>query len=61
VDQFVESSGISPMNHLKGTVTILAVGSVVQGGNTTISGYTIVEAESLEASLAMVKTCPFYT
>ena len=60
--QWIKSLGnaaVSPMNPLKSTVMIDSDGTVSQGGSTTMSGYTIVEAESMEAALEMAKTCPF--
>ncbi|MBU2864129.1 YciI family protein [Reinekea forsetii] len=62
--QWIQSLGdaaVSPMNPLKGTVTVNPDGSVSQGGSSQMSGYTIVEAESMEAALDMAKTCPFLT
>ncbi len=52
-------AAISPANPLKHTKTINADGSVADGGSTSISGFTIIEAESMEAALAMAKSCPF--
>lgn len=60
--EWIKSLGdaaISPMNPLKGTVMVASDGTVSQGGSTTMSGYTIVEAESMDAALEMAKTCPF--
>lgn len=50
---------VSPANPLKGTSTVNADGSVSAGSTTTMSGFTIVEAESMEAALEMAKSCPF--
>lgn len=50
---------VSPANPLKATHTIKADGSVSAGGNTGMSGYTIIEADSIEAALTMAKACPF--
>ena len=52
-------SAVSPANPLKDTNTVNPDGSVSAGGGTTMSGFTIVEAESMEAALAMAKACPF--
>jgi hypothetical protein len=52
-------AAISPANPLGSTSTVHPDGSVTAGGTTTMSGYTIVEADSLDAALAMAKTCPF--
>ncbi|NKB37471.1 MAG: hypothetical protein GKR93_09930 [Gammaproteobacteria bacterium] len=50
---------VSPANPLKDTTTINPDGSVSAGGTTSMSGYTIIEAESLDTALAMAKSCPF--
>ena len=47
------------MNPLKNTNTVNSDGTVITGSTTTMSGYTIIEAESIEAVLGMAKTCPF--
>ena len=52
-------SALSPANPLKNTTTVNPDGTVSTGGATTMSGYTIVEADTMEAALAMAKTCPF--
>lgn len=52
-------SAISPMNPLTGTSTVNPDGTVTTGSNTTMSGYTIVETQSMEAALEMAKACPF--
>lgn len=53
------SSVVSPANPLKGTTTVNPDGSVTMGSTTTMSGYTVVEADSMEAALEMAKACPF--
>lgn len=50
---------VSPANPLKGTCIIAPDGSVKQGGITSMSGFTIIEAESIESALSMAKSCPF--
>jgi hypothetical protein len=52
-------AAVSPANPLKDTRTVSPDGSVAAGGGTGISGYTIVEAASMEDALAMAKACPF--
>ena len=52
-------AAVSPANPLKGTSTVNPDGSVSDGGKTTISGFTIVEADSMDAALSMAKRCPF--
>lgn len=52
-------SAVSPANPLKGTSTVGPDGTVSAGGTTTMSGYTIIEADSMEGALTMAKACPF--
>ena len=52
-------SAVSPANPLKNTNTINSDGSVTAGSTTSMSGYTIVEADSIDAALDMAKGCPF--
>ena len=52
-------SVISPANPFRTTSTVHPDGSVTDGGHTGMSGYTIIEAESMEAALASAKACPF--
>ena len=52
-------SAVSPANPLKNTSTINADGTVTTGSTTTMSGYTIIEADSMEAALTLAKVCPF--
>lgn len=50
---------ISPANPFKKTVTLKPDTSVSEGSTTAMSGYTILEADSLEEALDMSKSCPF--
>ncbi len=52
-------SAVSPMNPFKNTNTVNSNGTITTGSTTTMSGYTIIEAESIEAALEMAKACPF--
>ena len=52
-------SAVSPANPLKDTTTVNPDGSVTAGGTTTMSGYTIVRADSMESALSIAMTCPF--
>ena len=52
-------AAVSPANPLKDTHTVSADGTVITGGTTTMSGYTIVETDSMETALEMAKACPF--
>ena len=52
-------AAVSPANPLKNTQTVHPDGSVTPGGQTTMSGFTIIEAGSMEAALTIAKDCPF--
>jgi len=49
----------SAMNPLKDTHHVAPDGSVFMDGGTKMSGFTIIEAESIEAAVAITKSCPF--
>lgn len=57
--QKLGDAAVSPANPLANTRTIHADGKVSTGGQTTMSGYTLVEADSMEDALAMAADCPF--
>lgn len=50
---------ISPANPFKDTTILSPDGSTSTGSKTGMSGYTLVEASSLEAALTMAQNCPF--
>lgn len=50
---------VSPANPLKGTTLVKPDGSTSEGSQTGMSGYTIIEAASLEEALEVSKACPF--
>lgn len=52
-------SAVSPANPLKNTCTIFPDGSISKGGQTTMSGFTIIEAQSIDAAMAIARACPF--
>ena len=52
-------SVVSPANPLRNTNTVSPDGTVTGGSKTTMSGYTIIEADSMEAALTIAKACPF--
>ncbi|MGI9263488.1 MAG: YciI family protein [Gammaproteobacteria bacterium] len=52
-------AAVSPANPLKNTTTVNPDGSVVHASKTTMSGYTIIEAESMDEALAIARACPF--
>jgi hypothetical protein len=52
-------SAVSPANPFKDTRTVNPDGTVTTGSTTSMSGYTIIETESIEAALEIAKACPF--
>jgi hypothetical protein len=52
-------SAISPANPLSNTHTVGPDGSVSSGGTTSMSGFTIIEAASMDAALVAAQSCPF--
>jgi len=60
--QWLSSLGeaaVSPANPLKNTSTVNPDGTVTSGSKTSMSGYTIIEADSMEAALEIARACPF--
>lgn len=53
------SSLVSPTNPLKDTQTINPDGSVSPGSTTAMSGFSILEADSIDIATEMAKSCPF--
>lgn len=52
-------AAVSPMNPLGQTHSITPDGAVSKGSKVSMSGYTIVEADSIEAAIEIAKACPF--
>ena len=52
-------SAVSPANPFKNTSTVNSDGSVTTGSTTSMSGFTIIEADSMDAALSIAKACPF--
>jgi hypothetical protein len=52
-------AAVSPANPFKNTSTVNPDGSVSAGSNTGMSGYTIIEADSMQKALEIAKACPF--
>ncbi|MBN4055576.1 hypothetical protein JYU12_02410 [bacterium AH-315-K03] len=52
-------SVVSPMNPTKNTSTINPDGSVTHGSATAMSGYSVIETDSIDSALLMAKDCPF--
>ena len=53
------NSAVSPANPLRNTSTVNSDGTVTNGSTTSMSGFTIVNAESMESALSIAKDCPF--
>jgi hypothetical protein len=53
------NAAISPANPLKNTSTVNSDGTVTIGSTTSMSGYTVIEADSMETALKIAKDCPF--
>ena len=52
-------SAVSPANPFKNTSTVNPDGTITPGSTTSMSGYTIIEADSMETALEIAKACPF--
>ena len=52
-------AAVSPMNPLKNTNTVKPDRTVTNESKTNMSGYTIIEAASMDAALEAAKSCPF--
>ena len=52
-------SAVSPANPFKNTKTVNPDGSISDGSTTAMSGYTILDVDSIEKALDAAKTCPF--
>ena len=53
------AAAVSPMNPFKNTSTVNPDGSVSAGSSTAMSGYTIIESDSMDAALEIAGACPF--
>ena len=52
-------SAVSPANPFKDTRTVNSDGTVSTGSTITMSGYNIIEVDSMETALSIAKACPF--
>ena len=52
-------SAVSPANPFKNTSTVNSDGIVTTGSTTSMSGFTIIEVDSMETALEIAKACPF--
>lgn len=53
------TSVVSPTIPLKDTVTINPDGTVVEGTTTSMSGYTVITADSIDEAVKAARACPF--
>lgn len=53
------NSVVSPANPFKVTNTVNSDGTVTNSSTTSMSGYTIIDVDSMEAALEISKACPF--
>ncbi len=52
-------SAISPANPFKDTNTVNSDGTITLGSTSAMSGYTIIEVDSMDRALEIAKACPF--
>ena len=52
-------AAVSPANPLKDTHTVNPDGSITKGGSSSMSGYTIIESDSIETALSHAQSCLF--
>lgn len=52
-------AAVSPANPFKDTSTVNSDGSVTNGGTSTMSGFTIIEVDSMDEALSIAGKCPF--
>ena len=52
-------SVVSPANPFKNTHTVSPDGVATPASSTSMSGFTLIEASSIEAALKIAKACPF--
>ncbi len=60
--QWLDSLGeavVSPANPFKNTHTVKPDGTVASESKTAMSGYTLIQAESMDAALTIARACPF--
>ena len=53
------NSAVSLANPFKNTSTVNPDGSVTAGSSTAMSGYTIINVDSMEKVLEIARACPF--
>ena len=53
------NAAVSPANPFKNTSTVNPDGTITSGSTTSMSGYTIIETDTIDSALDIAKTCPF--
>ena len=52
-------AALKPMVPFKNTHTVNPDGSVAEGSSVSMTGHTIIQAESIERAIEYAKSCPF--
>lgn len=52
-------AAVSPANPLKNTHTVNSDRTVTTGSQSSMSGYTIISADSIDDAVSIAKECPF--
>jgi len=52
-------SVVIPTIPLKDTNTVRSDGTIGEGGSSAMSGFSIIQADSMEAALSIAQACPF--
>ncbi len=55
----IKESVVSPMLPLKDTATVGSDGSIREGSSSAMSGFSIINADSIKDALAIAQDCPF--
>lgn len=50
---------VVPTIPLKDTTTVHPDGTAEEGGTTTMSGFSIIKAETIQAAISIAQACPF--
>lgn len=50
---------VSPANPIKNSHTIESNGNTIVGSATSMSGYTIIESDSIDGAVEIAQKCPF--
>ena len=50
---------VIPTIPLKDTTTVSSDGTVLEGGSSAMSGFSIIKADSMQAAISIAQQCPF--